>query len=120
MLEQAHFLCPIEKQNSDLRDRPHDHLGGALHGVERLGNVTGVNDCLVSNREPRPYSIKKAALGLVHVHEQIFVADGEAGGHAEPIRAGKFELWELLPVVVVVQDNRRVDLRNNETTSMAA
>ena len=119
MLEQAHFLCPTEKQNSDLGDRPHDHLGGVLGGVERLGNVTGVDDCLVSNREPCPYSVAKV-LDLVQVHEQIFVADGEGGRHAEPIGAGKFELRELLPVVVVVQENRRMDLRNHKTTSMAA
>jgi len=99
MLEQACFLCPIEKHTSNPGDRPHDHLGGVLGGVERLSNVAGVDDCLVSNQEPR---LSISVLGMVQVHEQIFVGDGEGGGHAEPKGAGKLELRELFPVVVVV------------------
>lgn len=114
MLEHALFLCPIEKQNSDLRDRPRGHLGGVLRGVERLSDVAGVDDYLVSDREPGPHSVAEAVLRLVQVHEQIFVGDAEGGRHGEPFGVGKLELRELLPVVVVVQENRRVDLRNNK------
>jgi len=43
-----------------------------------------------------------SVLGMVQVHEQIFVGDGEGGGHAEPKGAGKLDLRELFAVVVVV------------------
>jgi len=73
--------------------------GESFGGVERLSNVAGVDDCLVSNQEPR---LSISVLGMVQVHEQIFVGDGEGGGHAEPKGAGKLDLRELFAVVVVV------------------
>lgn len=107
MLEQADILCLIDKQNSNLGDRPHHHIRGVLGGVKRLGNVAGIDDCLIGNREPRlPYSIQ--------VHEQILVGDGEGSGLGELVWTGKLKLRELLPVVVIVQENYRVHLHNHK------
>jgi len=112
MLDQAH-LCPIEKQNSDLGDGPHDHLGGVLRGVECLGNIAGIDDCLVSDREPTPSAIVVVLVDLFQVHEQSFPGS-EGGDHAESLGIGEFKLWELLPVVIVVQEYRCVDLHNHK------
>jgi len=85
MLEQPCIFSPIKKQDSNLGDGPHGHLGGVLGGVERLSNVTGIDDCLVSKRE---LCLGIPVMGMVQVHEQIFVGEGEGGRHAEQIRAG--------------------------------
>jgi hypothetical protein len=52
-------------------------------------------------------------MDLLQVHEQSFPGS-EGGIHAESLGIGECKLWELLPVVIVVQENRCVDLHNHK------